>query len=385
MAERPHDEGIWPSWAAWVSASFALAITALTPFAHRESAVAAGELVLIALAVTPWMVEALGRQLPRPVFAAGVLVPLAILNIGGGELGLITDHDAQLSLMLVVLAAGQLAARSAPRTATVYALLALLIPVGRFGLEPGFDEWIFWAAGIFLAAGAGMVLRRMHMLLMQLRAAQHALADDAALAERRRIAREIHDVIAHSLAVSMLHVTAARLAVRRDPNEAEEALAEAENLGRQALNDVRRTVGLLHEEAGDATAAPMPSAVDIPDLVEAYADAGLAVRLDCTAELAVLTPAGGLTLYRAVQEGLSNAVKHAPGAAVTVSLRHDGPQVVAEIHNAAPSTPLHSDSAPGLGLRGMRERVEALGGSVTAGPQPGGWVTSCAIPVRAGT
>lgn len=375
-------EMMWPSWAPWATAAFALVIAGLSPFTHNESRAHPVEVALTFLAIMPWVIEAAGRRLPSPLFAAWVLLPLAVVNVAGSRFGLVMDHDAQLSLMLVALAAGQLAATNAPGAALLYAMLALLVPIGRFRLEPGFEEWIFWAAGIFLAAGAGMILRRQQVLFVQLRAAQNALADEAAVQERRRIAREVHDVIAHSLTVSMLHLTAARLAVRRDAGEAEEALAEAEKLGRQALNDVRRTVGLLHERSGGATEAALPTAGDIPALIEAYSAAGVGVAFDCSADLALLTPAGGLALYRAVQEGLSNAVKHAPGAAVTVSISQEGAQLVVEIRNQTTNAPTHGTTT-GLGLRGMRERVEALGGSVAAGRRGDGWVTSCAIPLQA--
>jgi signal transduction histidine kinase len=378
MADRT---AMWPSWAARITAAFALVIAGLTPFTHHEGPTSVLEVVLLGAAVLPWVLEAAGKRLPRPVFAAWVLLPLGVLNVAGNRFGLLMEHDAQLSLMLVVLAVGQLAATTPARDALGYAMLALLVPLGRFGLEPGFEEWVFWAAGIFLAGGSGMILRRQEVLLEQLRAAQDALADEAALQERRRIAREVHDVIAHSLTVSLLHLTAARLAVRRDAREAEEALAEAEKLGRQALNDVRRTVGLLHDRSGDPTAAALPTASDIPALIEAYTTAGLEVHLDCSADLTLLTPAGGLALYRAVQEGLSNVVKHAPGAVVTVAISLDAGQLVIEIHNDIADVPA-SASTSGLGLRGMRERVEALGGSFAAGPRGDGWVTSCAIPVQ---
>lgn len=378
------EQMLWPPWAAWVAAVFAIVIAALTPFTHHQSAISGVEIGLIGMAVVPWVMEALGKPLSRPVFAAWVLLPLAVLNVGGSRFGLVMAHDAQLSLMLVVLAAGQLAATTRPPATYVYALLALLVPVGRFGLEPGFEEWVFWAAGIFLAGGSGVVLRRQQVLLEQLRAAQVALADEATLQERRRIAREVHDVIAHSLTVSMLHLTAARMAVRRDPAEAEDALADAEKLGRQALNDVRRTVGLLHDDAGGGTAAALPAAEDIAVLMDAYATAGLDVTLDCSADLTALTPAGGLALYRAVQEGLSNVVKHAPGAAVAVSVSQRGDRLVVEICNDITDAPSQAHT-PGFGLRGMRERVEAVGGSLAAGPCGDRWVTSCAIPVQSAT
>lgn len=372
---------LWPPWVTVTAAAFTVAIALLVPSTHQIGSTNPVTVVLLMLAVVPWVIEAGGAVLPRPVFAVGVYGPLAALNLLGGSFGLEMQHDAQLSFMLLTLAAGQLAASSPPRHVPVYSGLAVLLPFGRFLVEPGFDAWFFWSAGIMLATGAGLLLQRQHALVEQLRAAQAALAEEAAVQERRRIAREVHDVIAHSLTVSMLHVTAARLAVRRNPAEAEDALADAERLGRQALNDVRRTVGLLHEGASTATAAALPIAADLPELVDSYAAAGLTVHFECAVDLALATPAAGLALYRAVQEALANAAKHARGAPVTVSVTDDGDQFVVEVVNAYDGHPA-PDGGAGMGLRGMRERVEALGGTVFAGPRGDGWVTSCAIPVR---
>src|SRR5207237_7269040 len=126
---------------------------------------------------------------------------------------------------------------------------------------------------------------------------------------RQRIAREIHDVVAHSLAVTMLHLTGARLALHRDPKEAEQALLEAERLGRESLAEIRRTVGLLAPE-GTGTAAPMPTAVDIPQLVREFEAAGLDVDFELTCDAHALARATGLGLYRVAQESLSKAVWH---------------------------------------------------------------------------
>jgi signal transduction histidine kinase len=372
---------MWPRWVPLTAAAFSVSIALLAPFAHRTGATSLAAVVLLLLATLPWLLEAAGRTLPRPAFAAGVYVPLAVLNLYGGSLGLDMRHDGQLSFMLLTLAAGQLAASTPLRQVPFYSGLAVLLPLGRFAVEPAFVEWVFWSAGILLATGAGILLQRQQTLVEQLRAAQAALTEEAAVAERRRIAREVHDVIAHSLTVSMLHVTAARLAVRRDAEEAQDALAEAERLGRQALNDVRRTVGLLHEGESTATAAALPGAADLPALVESYAAAGLMVDFQCAVDLSLATPTAGLALYRAVQEALANATKHARGAPVTVSVTRDGDQFVVEIVNPYEGEDQTVDST-GMGLRGMRERVEALGGTFFAGPRGDGWVTSCVIPLR---
>jgi signal transduction histidine kinase len=380
---------MWPRWVPITAAGFALLIAVLSPFTHVVGPANGPVMALLVLSVLPWVVETwrmeTGRgMLPRAVFALGVFAPLALLNLGGEWFGVALQHDGQLSFMLVTVAAGELAASVPTRRLPIYGAAAVLMPFGRFLVEPRFTEWVFWAAGILLAIGAGLLLQRQNALVQQLRAAQGALAEEAAVAERQRIAREVHDVIAHSLTVSMLHITAARLAVRRDPGEAEAALADAERLGRQALNDVRRTVGLLHEGTGSGTARALPGATDVPALVESYAAAGVDVRFECTAELGTLSPAGGLALYRAVQEGLSNATKHAPGAAVAVSIRqHDG-SLVAEVTNPYDAAAGRNGTV-GLGLRGMRERVEAVGGTVAAGPRDDGWVTTCAVPLQATT
>lgn len=381
LAMMQTDERMWPRWIALVAAGFSLFVAVVSPFIHAAETATTAILVLTWIATVPWLIEATGRILPRPLFAAAVFVPLAILNVGGGAFGLAMEHDGQLSLMLLTLAVGQLAASVPVRRALVYALLATLLPLGRYLVEPHFVEWVFWAAGIFLATCGGLLLQRQHALVVQLHAAQAALAEEAATQERRRIAREVHDVIAHSLTVSMLHVTAARLAVRRDVAAAEEALFDAERLGRQALTDVRRTVGLLHDGEGGATATALPDASDLPALVEAYVLAGQQVQLRCTADLASATPAGGLALYRAVQEGLANAAKHAPGEPVTVAVSRQGDRLVAEVVNTLNGTS-SSNGQGGIGLRGMRERVEAVGGTVEAGRRDDTWVTSCAIPVQ---
>ena len=377
----PHGDLTWPSWVHWMTAAFAVTIAALTPFVRGDSPSSAVEVALAAVAVVPWLVEAAGKRLPRPVFAVGVLVPLALLNLAVTPTAAQPNHDAQLSLMLAVMVAGQLAASTPWRSALVFTALAFVVPLVRFAGGTRADDSVFWGAGILLATGTGMALRRLQIVLVELNAAQSALAHEATLQERRRIAREVHDVIAHSLTVSMLHITAARLSLRRDTVETEEALAEAERLGRQALNDVRRTVGLLHDDAGGSTATALPTARDIPELTQTYVAAGLDVTLSCSADLSSLSDASGLALYRAVQEGLSNVVKHAPGAAVTVSVTNDADRVVVDIHNDIAAT-ASTASAAGIGLRGMRERVEALGGSVSAGPRGTRWVTSCAIPVE---
>ena len=144
--------------------------------------------------------------------------------------------------------------------------------------DPG---WGAWMAGTTLTALAALVIRHELDLVSQLRAAQADLAARARADERNRIARELHDIIAHSLTVSLLHITSARLAVEYDPGEAARALAEAERLGRESLGEVRSAVGLLRQDGdvGNSRTTPLPGMDEVPSLVERFRSAGADITL----------------------------------------------------------------------------------------------------------
>jgi signal transduction histidine kinase len=255
-----------------------------------------------------------------------------------------------------------------------------------WGADP-FSDWLPWLIGITLSWLSMLAVASQQRLLAELHAAQADLARRSAAQERQRIAREVHDVIAHTLAVTMLHLTGARHILTRDPERAAEALAEAERLGRQSLADIRRTVGLLGEGTDGAAVgtAPLPGAADLPALVTGYVRAGMQARLRMDGDPRRLPAAAGLDLYRIAQEALTNAVKHAPGAAVAVSLAigenearlrivDDGPR------DGAPEVPTMRGLS--LGLAGMRERAALLGGSLTVGREGAGWLVECVVPLH---
>jgi signal transduction histidine kinase len=189
----------------------------------------------------------------------------------------------------------------------------------------------------------------------------------------------------------MLHLTAARYILSRDPEGAAAALADAERLGRQSLADVRRTVGLLAAEGtvNSPTLAPLPGADDIPTLVADYARAGLDADYTRSGEASELPPAAGLALYRIAQEALANVAKHAPGAHVSVRLR-TAADVLLQVSDdgvggAVDQESRSDDAGSGLGLLGMRERAVLLGGTLTAGPAHNGrgWSVECRLPAVA--
>jgi signal transduction histidine kinase len=227
------------------------------------------------------------------------------------------------------------------------------------------------------------VVRRQHQLVGELRQAQEALAAGAAAEERARIAREVHDVIAHSLTVTLLHVSAARLAVQDRPEDAGAALAEAERLGRRSLADVRRAVGLLGPAQDGGVAIPLPSAADIPALVAEYRAAGVQAGLAVTGDVDVLSSATSLALYRIAEESLANAARHAPGATVEVELGVERGRAVLRVVNGAgsPEPPAVVDPRPGLGLSGIRQRTELIGGSLREGPFGTGWRVEVEVPL----
>jgi signal transduction histidine kinase len=236
-----------------------------------------------------------------------------------------------------------------------------------------------WVLAYGMVGASTFAFQAQFRLFEQQRAAQAGLAERAAADERQRIAREIHDVVAHSLAVTMLHLTGARLALRRDPKEAEEALLEAERLGRESLAEIRRTVGLLAPE-GTGTARPMPAAADIPQLVREFEAAGLDVDFELTGDPHALAPATGLGLYRVAQESLSNVVRHAPGTRTTMSLCVADEMVSLHVRNRFAGATRVASADGGLGVRGMQERVTLLGGELRAGPDGDSWCVDVELP-----
>ncbi len=236
--------------------------------------------------------------------------------------------------------------------------------------------WGPWVAGTVFTTVACMFARRQRELVEQLREAQAGLAEQARAAERNRIAREVHDVIGHSLTVSLLHVSSARLALEHEPEEAMAALVEAERLGRQSLAEVRQVVGMMRED-GAAGSGPLPGAGQIEDLVESVRRAETPVELEIVGEPASLTSTSGLAVYRILQEALTNVARHAPGAATTVRVVIDGSQTHLTVDSAGASGPARPDAH---GILSMRERAEALGGRLSAGPGGPGWRVEAVLP-----
>lgn len=210
----------------------------------------------------------------------------------------------------------------------------------------------------------------------------------AAEQERRRIARDLHDVIAHSLTVIVAQADGGRYAARTDPQAAERSLETVSATARVALTDLRAALGALRAP-GRADTTPLPGAADVPSLVASVRDSGHPVVLTVTGEPGAVPAAAGLTAYRVVQESLTNVLKHAgPGVRTTVELHHEPAAVrvaVADDGVGSASRVAGSGSGSGTGLVGMQERVEAMGGRFHASPREGGgWLVVADVPLPPG-
>ena len=268
----------------------------------------------------------------------------------------------------------------------VYGVLALGSAVGLLAVASAahrLDELALYVSCVAMGWLVGALMRIQAQLLVKQQEMQANLAEHAAADERRRIAREVHDVIAHSLSVTMLHVTGARRALQQDGDidDAVAGLVDAERLGRQAMADIRRTVGLL--ETGPTKMAPEPGIADIPNLVDGFVSAGLPVTLHTEGRYERVSAAVGLALYRITQESLANIVKHASASKTDVGLLVSPSHASLSVINTLPVTvPAAPASQSGRGLPGMRQRVELLGGILDAGPCRQGWSVRAEIPIN---
>ena len=261
--------------------------------------------------------------------------------------------------------------------------LATCAVIAALGIWADFSGALLWAGAVWLGLDVGATMQFQQRRLEEQQESEAARRDAAVLEERQRITREVHDIVAHSLSVTMLHLTAARRALEEDGasevDEALDALRDAETFGRQAMNDIRHTIGLLGEDDAEPTRAA-PDVADIPALVEGFRTAGLRVSLDLSGDPGLVPASSGLALYRIVQESLTNVAKHQPRATARVHLALDeGPHLRVSNDLAAPS---HT-SEGGSGLKGMANRAELFGGSFTAGEQDNRWVVEVTVPRKA--
>ncbi len=328
--------------------------------------------VVASIAATALAVLLVQRRRPMLLYAFACSAGITVIGAN------LSRNPVWLAMLLI---AGWCALAGGRRVGLVYWIAAMIL----FTLEwawikpdPGWGPWLAGSTFTFLA---GLLIRHQLELVEQLRAAQAGLAAKARAEERNRISRDLHDVIAHTLTVSLLHVMSARLAVEHDPADAARALAEAERLGRESLDEVRQVVGMLREDGDGADrdgTMPLPTAAGLRTLVERFQAAGAQVTLTVDGDIRRLPATVGLALYRILQEALTNVIKHAPGAPTTARLTVSAREATLTVDSLG--TP---GNGAGHGVAGMRERAESLGGTCEAGPDGGGWLVRASFPLPA--
>ncbi|KAE8763710.1 sensor histidine kinase [Georgenia thermotolerans] len=353
---------------------------------------AAGPSAVVVAAVVIAMPAALAWRRTHPVASAVTVYLCALLHLVLGVVAFSSDQMVIVPTDVLVLVAlysvtvygPPWARRAALAGALLGALLLAVVTATWFG---GASLWNFLAT---LLGVAGMVLatwgyaqfrrgriERLESLLERARRLEIERDQQAQLAtaaERARIAREMHDVVAHTLSVVIAQADGGRYAARTDPVAAERALTTIAEMGRDALADIRRILGVLRD--GDAQAGtallPQPVDADLDALVGQIRTSGVAVSLVRMGEARPLPPGAGLTIYRVCQEALTNALKHAgPGARITVLLQWLPGALTLQVDDDGRGAAAPSDGK-GQGLVGMRERAALFGGTVQAGPRPGG-------------
>jgi len=328
---------------------------------------------------------AVRRRIAVTAFCIGALG--GAVQVAGGELlraGPLATDISMLVLLYTV-------AAYRPRRASVPALFVCLagsavaaatVWVPLNGPDRAFAQIAFAAtllSGCVLLAwvlGDSMRYRRGYYAGLEDRAARleaerHAQAKIAAAAERARIARELHDIVAHHVSVMVVQADGARYALRTDPDRAETALTAISATGRQALTEMRRLLGVLRSAGARNSLAPVPGLGELRELLDQARGAGLEVSYTLTGTPRELPEGAELAAYRVVQESLTNTRKHGGlAASAAVTLRYEPDGLTVEVIDDGIASP--ASEPAGHGLAGMRERIAMYGGTVQAGPLAGG-------------
>ncbi|MFD8012578.1 sensor histidine kinase [Streptomyces sp. NPDC058955] len=316
------------------------------------------------------------RRAPLAVFTA---VVAAAFVQWLADVQLVADIALLVALYTVAAHAGRRVTLLAAAVVEGGAVLACLrwVPNGAF-LTP----FVALSATVVAAAVLGVNVRtgRAYLAAVQERAERLALHQEqqaqlAVAAERARITREMHDIVTHNLSVMVALTDAAVHAQHRSPDRATAAMLQISETGRQALTDMRRSLGVLRADEPDAERHPLPGIAQLDALAAQMAAAGLPTVLEVRGGHAHVPATAQLTVYRLVQEALTNTLKHTPaGTRATVLVACSAGSVGVEVTDSGPR-PAPSAAAPsGHGIPGMRERAAAYGGTLRAGPLPdGGW------------
>jgi signal transduction histidine kinase len=359
MSARPRG---WRSWAFDAAVAASAVLLELGALYEADST---PDGAAIACAVAAGAALVLRRVWPLAVLAVTLSLSFPIIELDE------TPALATLIALFTVASRMERRVSLSALAATAVVVATLTVVTGAAGDAIGN---VLFTAGVW-GFGAYIQTRRRYQAAVatraeQLEREQEQSARIAVIEERAAIARELHDIVAHSVAVMLMGVRGARDVLRRDLDVADETLARVETTGEQSLAELRRILALLRERDAGAESRPQPSLADLEDLVAEYRDAGLPVRMEIVGEPPPLDSGVELSVYRIVQEALTNVLKHSRPTEVTVSLVFRAGRLEVEVvDDGAPAAASHGS---GQGLVGMRERVALLGGELEAGRRTGG-------------
>ena len=375
---------------AWATVRPMQRLLAASRYAYSGIAVALLIGIQIEIWVTPGLNDRWALSLLGLVAGVAILVaprftlaaPLVAVFALAGQVAIDASgvNDMVTPLFIVLLSAWCIGAYNRPPYA--FAGLAVLFPVLIWVILSFPDNgvgavfWITlfvtaaWLAGFTISHQARQT-ERLKELAAQLKAQQGRMAEEAVQEERSRIARELHDVVAHHVSVMTVQAGAVRRLLTPDQQREREALMTVEETGRKALTEMRRLLGVLKQGEAPAPLSPQPGLATLDALLVQVRDAGLPVELAVEGDPVELPPGVDLSAYRIVQEALTNALKYAGPARAWVLVRYGEKDVTLEIANDGTSDSA-SGNGGGHGLVGMRERVAVYGGELESGPRAGG-------------
>ncbi|GAA3344905.1 sensor histidine kinase [Amorphoplanes nipponensis] len=335
----------------------------------------------VAALLAGWAVAPVVVAVRRPLLAWRLSYPLLFLGVYAADPGEAWPWSpVQILGFLLVL--GALVWRETPAVVAWVTVLSV-VPVLLFAPRANAVGAAVLLVAIALAGDLVSRRRRAREeLARQAELTELEQARRAVLEERARIAREMHDVVAHHMSMIAVQAETAPYRITGLPAPAMAEFGTIADGAREALGDMRRLLGVLRAETDESPRAPQPGLPDVGALVETAQRAGVPVTL-CAAEVVEVPEAVGLAAYRIVQEALANAARHAPGGPVSVSVRGTPEALEVEVGNE-PGAPGPAVGGPGHGLVGMRERSTLLGGTLEAGPRPdGGYRVAARLPLAA--
>ncbi len=332
----------------------------------------------------PWLAR---RRWPFGVPLA-ICAALVLLALAAGQ-----DADSLTLPFIAALGAAVSLGSLRDLRQAVAGWCAIIGAAAVFDHQTGGLTDFFWTIFIFSLAwvfgrALGSRTEQARELRLRVAEAERLRAEVAAQAtaeERARIARELHDVVAHSVSVMVVQTSGVRRLLKDEQHREREALLSVEQIGRQALTEMRRMLGVMRTSGDQPTAAlaPQPGLQHLDRLIAQVEEAGLPVTLRVEGERRGLSPGVDLSAYRIVQEGLTNVLKHSKGAHADVLVRFDDSAVRLEISDDGVVSS-NNGAGDGHGLVGMRERVALYGGTLEAGPRDGGgFVLRAELPVEA--